>query len=454
MTYSDILSIFNANCVKFETGKMIGARCSEAGLRKYGIYNALCELYQEASCIHEMLYCLRNGIMKRPVCKACGKSVGYSKQFGFATFCSRSCSNNDPEVLAKNKAGVSKALKQAYAERGNEINRKRAKSLTGDENGTCTPFGVKKWQDKAKATILERYGVDNVFRLKEFHETKEQYWERCRKLWLSRGIDITYEDGYATVHNACPKHPEIKIPTQLLHARIRRCPKLAHERWDTTFLCRECHPVYKTNIERFVSDVLERMGIEYRFRDRQEIRPYEIDFYLPGYNIGIETNGVYWHSAELTDVDVMKTKYQMCYDKKLRLVTLWEDDIIDHGPIMEALLKSLILGFDPAHFEGLDIQEFMQTSVVLEKKGGTVVMDSTGLYVEYKNDEPEIAPSIQPIVMKDTMWLMDEVTLWNPELTLVNPDSLCDWMMKHHADGSDFECVHLGAYLYMPGNIG
>lgn len=121
---------------------------------------------------------------------------------------------------------------------------------------------------------------------------------------------------------------------------------------------------------------------------------------------------------------------------------------------MEALLKSLILGFDPAHFEGLDIQEFMQTSVVLEKKGGTVVMDSTGLYVEYKNDEPEIAPSIQPIVMKDTMWLMDEVTLWNPELTLVNPDSLCDWMMTHHADGSDFECVHLGAYLYMPGNIG
>lgn len=161
MTYSDILSIFNANCVKFETGKMIGARCSEAGLRKYGIYNALCELYQEASCIHEMLYCLRNGIMKRPVCKVCGKSVGYSKQFGFATFCSRSCSNNDPEVLAKNKAGVSKALKQAYAERGNEINRKRAKSLTGDENGTCTPFSgkIRRKLLFLKDTVLIMYSV-------------------------------------------------------------------------------------------------------------------------------------------------------------------------------------------------------------------------------------------------------------------------------------------------------
>lgn len=341
MDKTTLYNILKENCRTADGSKWAGAKFKKEYLEKLGIYDALMNLYPDSSCLHETLYRLENNIDVRPICKMCGAPVQYRKLLRFTTYCSRACSNHDPEVLAKNKAGVSKALKKAYAERGDEINRKRAKTLTGDENGSCTPFGVKKWQEKGKQTLLERYGVDNVLKLKENRITKERYRELMKAKWASRGIDLDYEDGWATVHNACLKHPEIRIETGLLHARLRRCAQIdkATGKWDISCLCRECHPIYKTNIERFVSNVLDRLGREYEFHSHKIIKPYELDFWIPSLNFAIETNGVYWHNLDNADQETAVTKYRMCYDKKIRFVTLWEDDILHHGAIMEALLK-------------------------------------------------------------------------------------------------------------------
>lgn len=149
-----------------ETGKIYSGRMVESYLIKHNIpIDEIKNYYTDSESFKESVYRIVFDIDVRPVCKTCGKKLEFNH--GFKTFCSRACSNKDPEVLAKNKAGVSHALKKAYEERGDEIKAKRAKSLR-DESGSGSPFALKKVQNKIKETNLERYGVDNVFRLKEF----------------------------------------------------------------------------------------------------------------------------------------------------------------------------------------------------------------------------------------------------------------------------------------------
>lgn len=206
------------NCIN-ANGKWNGARLCEKWLSDRGVYEDIMGLYTDASCLHEVVYRILNNIDERPVCRACGNVINYSKQHGFPRFCSKKCVNSDPEVLEKNRKAVSKALTEKYSDPVQKeiTNKKRAKTLTGDENGCSSPFGLKEVQKKIKETTMERYGVDNVFRLSEFHRTKEQMWEYASNIWKSRGIDITYDDEFAYVHNACPIHGTVKIPTKLLH---------------------------------------------------------------------------------------------------------------------------------------------------------------------------------------------------------------------------------------------
>ena len=73
-----------------------------------------------------------------------------------------------------------------------------------------------------------------------------------------------------------------------------------------------------------------------------QIKPYELDFYLADYNIAIEFNGDYWHmnptiyqptdihkhtkklAQEIWDRD--QFKQQLCKEKGLTLITIWESD--------------------------------------------------------------------------------------------------------------------------------
>ena len=66
--------------------------------------------YSDSESFAESVYRVVYDIDIRPVCKICGKKLEFKHKFPI--FCSRACSNKDPKVLAKNKAGVSKSLKK------------------------------------------------------------------------------------------------------------------------------------------------------------------------------------------------------------------------------------------------------------------------------------------------------------------------------------------------------
>lgn len=77
---------------------------------------------------------------------------------------------------------------------------------------------------------------------------------------------------------------------------------------------------------------------------KKAIYPYELDFYLPDINIGIEYNSIYYHSIErCTKKDYHLMKSLLCRDKNIRLIHIYEFE--DFNLQLE-LLKNLILGVD------------------------------------------------------------------------------------------------------------
>jgi predicted transcriptional regulator len=56
----------------------------------------------------------------------------------------------------------------------------------------------------------------------------------------------------------------------------------------------KCYHV--SSYERAIQEFLEEHGINFIASDRSQIKPKELDIYIPEHHLAIELNGVYWHS--------------------------------------------------------------------------------------------------------------------------------------------------------------
>lgn len=73
--------------------------------------------------------------------------------------------------------------------------------------------------------------------------------------------------------------------------------------------------------------------------NRSIISPYELDIYLPEKNLAIEFNGLYWHTeSQGKGKNYHHTKWSMCRDKGIQLITVWEDDWRDKRDIVESMI--------------------------------------------------------------------------------------------------------------------
>lgn len=53
---------------------------------------------------------------------------------------------------------------------------------------------------------------------------------------------------------------------------------------------------------------------------------YELDIFVPSKNVAIEYNGIYWHSTKVVPNDYHLTKHNLCADKGIRLIHIFEDE--------------------------------------------------------------------------------------------------------------------------------
>lgn len=346
--------------------------------------------------IPETIYRIINDIDVRPNCKTCGKPLKFV--YGFKTFCSQRCSNADPEVLIKNKLGVSNSLKKAYTERGDEIKAKRSKSL-GLDSSCGSPFALSSNQNKAKITMIERYGVDNAYKMDKC-KNKAKIIQRMQSVnyqkllgWGIEWVDIL-NSNEIIVHNCCEIHKNVKMTYSFFNNRTSGL----HKR--NCVLCPICNKEGHTNLtgmELHIKKYLEELGVKYILHDRKTIKPKEIDIYLPDYNIGIECNGIYWHSKEYNDskpgrkiknfTNVHLDKRLICESKGIKLIYFWEDRFITNleaikghlGRLIQPMLIDLNTNFEIVNITKSTALDFNNVNNIFEFKEEKYYV---GLYVK------------------------------------------------------------------------
>lgn len=86
-----------------------------------------------------------------------------------------------------------------------------------------------------------------------------------------------------------------------------------------------------TVIEEFVKRILDEHQVEYTYRDRKLIAPYELDFVCNERKIAIEVNGLYWHCEKFVDDNYHLMKLDQVNKLGYRLITIFSDEI-DQNP--------------------------------------------------------------------------------------------------------------------------
>lgn len=122
---------------------------------------------------------------------------------------------------------------------------------------------------------------------------------------------VDYVNSKTKVTVFCPEHgPFDQIPNS--HLNGSGCPKCGiHASKNEDVICRH----------------LDRLNVSYIRSDRSVIEPLELDIYIPNYNLAIEYNGLVWHSEKHgKDKNYHKNKTDMCREKGVRLIHIWEDD--------------------------------------------------------------------------------------------------------------------------------
>ena len=114
--------------------------------------------------------------------------------------------------------------------------------------------------------------------------------------------------------------------------------------------CLKCHPIdngisdSEKEIVDFVKTIYDGEILE---NTRSVISPYELDIYLPDKKLGIEFDGLFWHSefaGKVKNYHLNKTK--SCEALGIQLIHIFEDEWIFRKDIVKSRLKNLLGLYD------------------------------------------------------------------------------------------------------------
>lgn len=195
---------------------------------------------------------------------------------------------------------------------------------------------LKKWYESAdkeaihgrrKKTMLEKYGVEYNFQREEvkFSDKRCQLPENAKVLldkdWLQEeyvnkkrtGSDIADQLGvyYGTVLYHCQKHGF------------------------------EVRQHYNTSqAERDLADWIESLGVSISRNDRKVLDNFEVDIFIPEKNLGIEVNGLRYHSEWYREKDYHEKKWLEAKSKGIKLLQFTDRELKKQKDIVLSMIKA------------------------------------------------------------------------------------------------------------------
>jgi very-short-patch-repair endonuclease len=271
-------------------------------------------------------------------CKNCGtgKPKFSGLLNGYLNYCSSKCSNSSNEVK--------ELKKNSSIEKYGVDNPSKSKEVVGKIQNTFNlryggnPFSI--FQDRIKQTNLHKYGTS--YPLSKDSSLRESINKNLVVKFLEKYKDfeiINYEEiKGGTCEIKCKKClNNFTISKWNLHQRI--CNSKIE------IPCTICNPIGSSNetgIENSIKKILDVNNIIYEKKNRKILGGKEIDFYIPDKKIGIEVNGLFWHSERFKGKMYHSDKTKLASDKGIHLIHIFEDEIVNNLELVESRIKSIL----------------------------------------------------------------------------------------------------------------
>lgn len=235
--------------------------------------------------------------------------------------------------------------------------RRYNKSLKNGGYYSCSPQCAK---NKTKDTIKEKYGKESFFETDEFklksEETSKERWgkkhfrksekwkqdkskeeviKRKKSIFNQFMIDnpmVVGEDKTNFICR-CEEHGEYKIPKSIF--TNRKC--------NNNELCIKCNPISKNisgkeiKLRKIVETITDKTVIP-----NHKIEGKEIDIYIPELKLGIEFNGLRWHSELYNSSYNLLEKTEHMKNHGIRIVHVFEDDFDNKLEIIKSIIGNLL----------------------------------------------------------------------------------------------------------------
>lgn len=270
-----------------------------------------------------------------------------------------------------------------------EVIKEKKKQTLIKNWGVEYPLQNKEIKEKCENTCLEKYGEKNIFAstygkqkiagtiLKKYNveycgQSKEVQEKRKETNLKKHGAEHVWCSGTDTRQKQQKTMLEKYGTTSISSLSDEILEKLNDKQW----LIEQHHTLKKT-LEKIADEIsvsgsticnyLKKYDIEIKTRSssmaereiiefmksltsstiisnsRKIIPPYELDIYIPKYNIAIEYNGLFWHSEQGgKDKNYHITKTEMCEAVGIRLIHIFEDEWRDQKQKCKDTLRHLL----------------------------------------------------------------------------------------------------------------
>lgn len=289
-----------------------------------------------------VIYNYINNIIDIPKCFFCKKEnkrfIGFKE--GYNDFCSKKCAAkfSKPDSIKKRKENTFNKFGVDHTSQLESVKEKQ-KNTNINKYGFKSPTLNISIREKQEETMLMKYGVkytgnSDYLMSKVFDKRFNKYKESIYKTYYDLNIiDIIKEGELKIKCDICNKEYIIKTDfLRLRHLRYKVAP------------CTFCNPnnSYKYTGQNEIYEFLQQKNLNIVRNERNILNGKEIDIYLPDLKIGIEFNGLYWHSSLFKDKLYHLDKKNKCENVGVNLIHIWEDDWILKKDIIKSRLLNII----------------------------------------------------------------------------------------------------------------
>ena len=314
---------------------------------------------------NERLYRFFNNNLKKSKCKYCNKETKFNNlTTGFNKFCSRNCINNYAKTDKIKKNKISKTLLKRNSKQYN-LKYPLFKKNIEKENKN---YLIKNFCIHGNL-ILSTYIFNKIYN-KKLNNNNIFYCEKCNENFISnyilnkndklnnkeiiKTIDSTSLGQKIYIKRWFPKLyiqiNELRInctwteKVYLIKNNLNKIPICSNNNCNNIvdFNFSMCKFNLFCNLHKNSSNKeIELQKFINNFYKIQKIRNknYEIDIYIPDLKIGIEFNGIYWHSEKFKNKTYHYNKYLFFKNIDINIINIWEDDWI----LKKNLIKSILL---------------------------------------------------------------------------------------------------------------